>query len=125
MVILLSAITSIDKEIFEVSEIDGANAFQRAIYIIIPLIKETVLVCVTLCVAGNMKAFDHIFVMTKGGPGNASMVMALYGKKVSYDQNNMGYGSSISIGIFILSLALIGLVQLLVGFLTREKEVAE
>lgn len=122
MVILLSAIASIDKEIFEVSEIDGANAWQRAVYIVIPLIKKTVLVCVTLCVAGNMKAFDHIYVMTKGGPGNASMVMALYGKNVSYDQSNMGYGSAISIGIFVLSLLIIGLVQLIVNVLTKEKD---
>ena len=57
MVILLSAISSVDAEIFEVAELDGANAFQRAIYIVLPLIKNTLLVCITLCVAGNMKAF--------------------------------------------------------------------
>lgn len=121
MVIILSAISSVDKEIFEVSEIDGANGFQRAIYIVLPLIKNTLLVCVTLCVAGNMKAFDHIFVMTAGGPGNASMVMALYGYKVSFAQQNMGYGSAISIGIFLSSLVVIGATQLLVKVLSREK----
>lgn len=121
MVIILSAISSVDKEIFEVAEIDGANALQRAIYIIMPLIKNTLLVCVTLCVAGNMKAFDHIYVLTSGGPGNASMVMALYGYKVSFAQQNMGYGSAISIGIFFASLVVIGLTQLLVKLLTKEK----
>jgi raffinose/stachyose/melibiose transport system permease protein len=123
MVIILSAISSVDKEIFEVSEIDGANAFQRAIYIVIPLIKNTLLVCVTLCVAGNMKAFDHIFVMTAGGPGNSSMVMALYGYKISFSQQNMGYGSAISIGIFFASLVVIGAVQILVKVLSKDKEV--
>ncbi len=123
MIILLSAISSIDKSIIEVSEIDGANAIQRAIYIIIPLIKNTLLVCVTLCVAGNMKAFDHIFVMTTGGPGNASMVMALYGYKVSFMQQNMGYGSAISIGIFVLSLLVIGVFQLGTKLLSSDKEV--
>ncbi len=123
MVIILSAITSVDKEIFEVSEIDGANAIQRAIYIVLPLIKNTLLVCVTLCVAGNMKVFDHIYVMTEGGPGNASMVMALYGYKVSFAQQNMGYGSAISIGIFFTSLAVIGIMQLIVGALSKDKEV--
>lgn len=122
MVIIISAISSVDQEIFEVAELDGANAVQRAIYIIIPLIKNTLLVCVTLCVAGNMKAFDHIYVMTTGGPGNASMVMALYGYKVSFVQQNMGYGSAISIGIFVASLVVIGGVQLLVKVLTKEKE---
>ncbi|BCK01140.1 carbohydrate ABC transporter permease [Anaerocolumna chitinilytica] len=123
MVILLSAISSVDQEIFEVAEIDGANAFQRAVYIVLPLIKNTLLVCVTLCVAGNMKAFDHIFVMTKGGPGYSSMVMALYGYNVSFQQSNMGYGSAISIGIFVTSLVVIGGVQLLINSLTKGKGV--
>lgn len=108
MVILLSAISSVDTEIFEAADIDGASSFQRAIYILLPLIKNTVLVCITLCIAGNMKAFDHIYVMTSGGPGNSSMVMALYGYKVSFAQQNMGYGSAISIGIFVVSLFVIG-----------------
>lgn len=124
MVIILSAISSIDQEIFEVAELDGANSFQRAIYIVLPLIKNTLLVCVTLCIAGNMKAFDHIYVMTAGGPGNSSMVMALYGYKVSFDQQNMGYGSAISIGIFVLSLIVILGSQALIGHLTKDKEVA-
>lgn len=122
MVIILSAISSVDQEIFEVAELDGANAVQRAIYIIIPLIKNTLLVCVTLCVAGNMKVFDHIYVMTEGGPGNDSMVMALHGYKISFGQGNMGYGSAISVGIFVLSLLVIGGVQLLVKVLAKDKE---
>lgn len=123
MVILISAISSVDQEIFEVAEIDGANALQRALYIVVPLIKNTLLVCVTLCVAGNMKAFDHIYVMTAGGPGNSSMVMALYGYKVSFAQQNMGYGSAISIGIFCTSLVVIGLTQFLVKVLSKDKGV--
>lgn len=122
MVIIFSAISSVDMEIFEVAEIDGASAVKRAIYIVLPLIKNTLLVCITLCVAGNMKAFDHIYVMTTGGPGNASMVMALYGYKVSFAQQNMGYGSAISIGIFALSLLVIGGVRLLVNTLSKDKE---
>ena len=124
MVIILSAISSIDQEIFEVSELDGANAFQRAIYIVLPLIKNTLLVCVTLCIAGNMKAFDHIYVMTAGGPGRSSMVMALYGYKVSFGEQNMGYGSAISIGIFILSLIVILGSQKLINHFAKDKEVA-
>ncbi len=122
MVIILSAISSVDKEIFEVSEIDGANAVQRAIHIVLPLIKRTLLVCVTLCVAGNMKVFDHIYAMTLGGPGNESNVMALYSYQMSFQRSNMGYGSTISIGIFITSLLLIGGVQLLVKGFTKESE---
>ena len=122
MVIMLSAIASIDGEVFESAEIDGANGMQKAWYITLPLIKNTMLVCITLCIAGNMKAFDNIFVMTKGGPGTASMVMAMYGYQISFNQSNMGYGSCISVGIFVLSLLVIGGSQGLIKYLTREKE---
>lgn len=123
MVIILSAIASIDQELFESAEIDGANAVKRALYITLPMIKNTMFVCVTLCIAGNMKAFDNIYVMTRGGPGTASMVMAMYGYQISFSQSNMGYGSTISVGIFVLSLAVIGSSQLLLKRLTREKGV--
>ncbi len=123
MVILLSAIASVDTEIFESAEIDGASAFQKAIHITLPLIKNTLLVCITLCVAGNMKAFDHIYTMTEGGPGTSSMVMAMYGYKISFAQMNMGYGSAVSVGIFIVSLIVIGGSQKLVNWLMRDKGV--
>ncbi|MDR0524845.1 MAG: sugar ABC transporter permease [Spirochaetaceae bacterium] len=122
MIILLSAITTIDKEIYEVAELDGAGPIRRALHITIPLIKNTLLICVTLCIAGNMKAFDHIYVMTAGGPGSSSNVMAMYGYITSFVQSNMGYGSAISMGIFILSLLIIGITQILTKQLTKEAE---
>lgn len=122
MVIILAAVSSIDTEIFESADLDGANGVQKARYITLPLIKNTMLVCVTLCIAGNMKAFDNIWVMTSGGPGTSSMVMAMYGYQISFNQSNMGYGSCISVAIFVLSLIVIGGSKALVGYLTREKE---
>lgn len=122
MVIILSAVSSIDGEIFESAQIDGANGVQTALHITLPLIKNTMLVCITLCIAGNMKAFDNIYVMTAGGPGTASMVMAMYGYQISFNQSNMGYGSCISVAIFVLSLIVIGGSQGLINRITREKE---
>ena len=122
MVIMFSAIAGIDKSIFESAEIDGANGFQTALHITLPLIRNTMLVCLTLCIAGNMKAFDNIYTMTKGGPGTSSMVMAMYGYKISFEHTNMGYGSTISVAIFVLSLAVIGGSQWLVKRATRRLE---
>jgi len=123
MVIIFSAIAGIDTEVFESANIDGANAWQTAIHITLPLIKNTMLVCITLCVAGNMKAFDNIYTMTKGGPGTASMVMAMYGYKISFEQFNLGYGSTISVAIFVLSLLVIGGSQWMVKKITATVEV--
>lgn len=122
MVIMFSAIAGIDSEIFESAEIDGANGFQKALYITMPLIKNTLLVCLTLCISGNMKAFDNIYVMTSGGPGSASMVMAMYGYNTSFRDSNLGYGSTISVAIFVLSLAVIGGSQWLVKRATKGVE---
>ncbi len=122
MVIMFSAIAGIDNEIFESAEIDGANGFQKALYITLPLIKNTILVCLTLCIAGNMKAFDNIYVMTAGGPGTSSMVMAMYGYNTSFRDSNLGYGSTISVAIFVLSLAVIGGSQWLVKRATKGVE---
>lgn len=107
MVIFLSAMASVDQSIFEMAEIDGANAFQRATKITIPLMKNTIIVTIILCISGNMKTFDHIYTMTGGGPGTASSVMAMYAYNTSFKRNDLGYGSTVSVGILIFSLLLI------------------
>jgi len=117
MVIMFAAVASIDNEIFEAATIDGANAFQTAIHITMPLIKNTLLVCLTLCIAGNMKAFDNIYVMTRGQ--HNTMVMALYSWQISLQQGNLGYGSALSVAIFVVSFAVIGGSQFIVKKLTK------
>ena len=122
MVIFLSAFTAIDSNVMDMAEIDGATGFQRMIYIALPLMKNTFVVALILCISGNMKTFDHIFVMTGGGPGVATMVMAMYAYNVSFLRHNMGYGSAISIGILVLSLSLILGVRGMMRLFTKEKE---
>ncbi|MGB8456014.1 MAG: sugar ABC transporter permease [Anaerocolumna sp.] len=107
LIIIMSALASVDPQIFEVAEIDGASGLQRIIYITLPLIKNTLIVCVTLCIAGNMKIFDHIYAMTGGGPGTSSSVMAMYAYKTSFLSYKMGYGSAMSIVILIVSFILV------------------
>ncbi|MDO5407120.1 MAG: sugar ABC transporter permease [Eubacteriales bacterium] len=109
MVILLATIQSIDTSVLEVAELDGCRGWQKAWYIVLPLIKDTVLVTVMLCISGNMKTFDQIFVMTGGGPGTSSQVVAMYAYNVSMERMRYGYGSAVAIGILILSLILIGI----------------
>lgn len=122
MIIILSAFASIDPQIFEMAEIDGANGFQRAVKIALPLVKNTLIVCMTLCIAGNMKIFDHIYVMTGGGPGTKTTVMALYAYKTAFHSYKFGYASAMSILILILCLICIGGSRTLLLRLTRERE---
>lgn len=106
-VIFMAALSSIPGECLECAEIDGANSFKRLIYVTLPLIRGTIFTCVVLAVAGNMKLFDHIYVMTKGGPGRATNVLALYAYQNMFKLNKMDYGCTISVGIMVISLLLI------------------
>lgn len=108
LIILLAAMTSISPEVIEMAEIDGANGLQRALFITFPLIKQTFAICLMLCISGNMKAFDHIFAMTRGGPGYSSYVMAMSAYFTSFTEGKMGYGSAMSIMILVISLILVG-----------------
>ncbi|MDO5425232.1 MAG: sugar ABC transporter permease [Eubacteriales bacterium] len=121
LVIILSAMTSIDKEVLEVAELDGCSGVQKARYILFPLIRPTLVVCVFLCISANMKAFDHIMTLTNGGPGNASSVLALYAYNVSFQQFNMGYGSAISVFILLVT-AVLFVVSRLPGFIGKRRE---
>lgn len=107
LVIFMAAYQSIPKSIFEVAEIDGATGLNKIRYISLPLMMNTIKVAIMLCIAGNMKVFDHIFIMTNGGPGNASTVVAQYAYNSSFIKYKLGYGSAVSIAIMIVSLGLI------------------
>lgn len=115
MVILLGAIQSIDTSVLECAELDGANGWKRSCFIVLPMIKSTVLVTVILCISGNMKTFDQIYAMTGGGPGTSSMVVALYAYKMSFVRQRYGYGSACAIGILVLSLLMVALSKVIGG----------
>lgn len=115
MVIIMAGMSSISKEIYEMAEIDGANGWKKMVLITMPLIKNTLMVCLMLCISGNMQVFDHIYIMTMGGPGTSSTVMALYGYSKTFTQGNIEYGNTISIGILIISLVLILITKRIIG----------
>lgn len=115
MVILLGAIQSIDASVLECAELDGANGWRRSCFIVLPMIKSTVVVTIILCISGNMKTFDQIYAMTGGGPGTSSMVVALYAYKMSFVRQRYGYGSACAIGILVLSLLLVAVSKLVGG----------
>jgi raffinose/stachyose/melibiose transport system permease protein len=114
MIIFLAGMSNISKDIYESAEIDGANWLQRTIRITLPLMKNIIRVALILCVSGTMKVFDHIYVMTGGGPGTSSMVMAQYAYNNAFTMAKLNYGSAISIGMLILSVLTILLLSKLI-----------
>ena len=116
LVLLMGAVATIPKDIMEVAEIDGATGFKKSIYITIPLIWDTLKICLMICFAGSFKAFDHIMVMTGGGPGRATSVLSLYNYNTSFVQMKMGYASAMAVVILVVSMGLtIGIQRLMEG----------
>jgi raffinose/stachyose/melibiose transport system permease protein len=115
IVMVLAAILSIPKELEEAALIDGATNFQRAMKITIPLIQPIIAVVTMLSIAGAMKAADIIIVMTKGGPGGATDVMATYMIRYAITSFKHGFGNSIAVLIFLFTLILTVLYQYLIA----------
>ena len=107
LMIFMSAVQGISKEIYEVCELDGVSGIQKARYITFPLIFDSIKVAVMLSISSNMLVFTHIYVLTGGGPGTSSMVLAQYAYNTSFVSMKLGYGSTISIGIFIISFVIV------------------
>ena len=69
VVIFMASLQNLPQEVLESAAIDGANGLQRTFYIVMPLMKGTVRVVVLFCISGNMKIFEQIYNMTRGGRG--------------------------------------------------------
>ncbi|MGG6309748.1 carbohydrate ABC transporter permease [Paenibacillus macerans] len=122
IVMVLAAILSIPRELDEAAAIDGANGIQRAFKITIPLIMPIISVVVMLSVAGAMKAADIVLVMTKGGPAGSTDVMATYMIRYAITSFRHGFGNSIAVLIFVFTIIITALYQLLVARRTERIE---
>jgi raffinose/stachyose/melibiose transport system permease protein len=119
MVLYLAAYGNIPVELFEAASIDGATRSQYFWRVSLPLLRPTVISGMTLSIIGSLKYFDLVYVMTGGGPGVATELMATYMYKTSFIRFNMGYGATVASGMFIL-ITLVAL--LVVGTLNRNVE---
>ena len=102
MVYCVAAYTNISEDVYEASLIDGATKGQYFFRIALPLLKPSLKSAAILSMVGSLKYFDLVYVMTGGGPGNSTELMATYMYKLSFAQFNMGYGSAVAGGMFIL-----------------------
>jgi len=115
IVMILAAILTIPKELDEAAMIDGATGLQRVRRITMPLITPVISVVIMLSIAGSMKAADIIIVMTKGGPASSTDVMATYMIKYAITNFKYGYGNALSFIIFIFTMVVTVLYQVLVA----------
>jgi raffinose/stachyose/melibiose transport system permease protein len=115
-VLYLAGLQNIPRELEEAALIDGATA-QRAIWdVTIPLLGPTIRLSVFLSALGSLQFFDLIWVMTKGGPVNASETMATYMYSFGFQRFALGYGAAVSLVIFVICFGFSLLYQ---GFVMR------
>ncbi|MDR2135326.1 MAG: sugar ABC transporter permease [Treponema sp.] len=119
MVLYLAAYGTIPVELYEAASIDGATRMQYFWRVSLPMLRPAVVSGMTLSIIGSLKYFDLIFVMTGGGPGVATELMATMMYKTSFVRYNMGYGATLAGGMFIL-ITLVALVT--IGLLNRKTE---
>lgn len=106
MILFLAALNGIPEDLREAALIDGANERDYYFRIAIPLVRGTVRTAIVLSLIGSLKYFDLIWVMTEGGPNNASELMATYMYKRAFPSFDMGYGSTIAAALFIIVMVL-------------------
>ena len=114
MMLFIVAIQAIPEELYESARIDGASPLQQFLAITVPLVRESTLVLTTVTVIGAFKVFDIIWVMTAGGPNNASNTLGSYLYRVGFRNDEMGYASAIATLLFVITFALT-IVQLRLG----------
>jgi raffinose/stachyose/melibiose transport system permease protein len=103
IVIFLSALRNVDIELVDASRIDGANAGNRLIHIILPQIMPVFLMVLTLTLVGGFSVFDIVFIMTGGGPADASNVLGTYSYTQAFQLSRIGYGTTLALLITVLS----------------------
>lgn len=106
MVIFLSAMKSLPETYFEAAKIDGASGRRMFVHITLPLISSSVFLGVITTCIGALKIFGNVYTMTGGGPANKTSVMVYYIYKLAFQQNRLGYASSVAMVLFIMVLAL-------------------
>lgn len=106
MVLFLAALQGVPQELYEAARTDGASAWTIFRRITLPLISPTILLTSILTVVGSLQVFAQISVLTQGGPGVSTTVLVYYLYQQAFQFHAFGYGSTLSVVLFLIVLAL-------------------
>ncbi len=106
MLLYLAGLQSIPTELQEAARIDGANAFRVFLHITLPLLTPTVFFNVVINMIGSFQIFTQNYVLTQGGPNNASLTLVLYLYNQGFKEFHFGYASALAWALFMIILIL-------------------
>lgn len=115
----MSGIVSLNPELFEAADIDGATKWQKIRYLTVPLLRPIIIVAVLIRSLDALKFFDVIFTLTGGGPGNSTETISFYIYQTGYQFFRLGHGAA---GSFVLLIALIVVVSFLLKIFKKVVE---
>lgn len=101
-IIFLAGIKSLPDEPFEAAQMDGASVWQTLWNVTIPLLKPVIIVALVMRIAGSIKVFDQIFVLTGGGPGTSTETVSILLHRKAFADFNFGYASAVAIVLTII-----------------------
>jgi multiple sugar transport system permease protein len=104
--IILAGLQTISDEVYEAASIDGATSWQKFRHVTLPLLWPALLLALLFRTIDALRVFDLVFVMTQGGPADATNVLQFYGYKKTFAEGMIGYGSTIAVMVFMISLIL-------------------
>lgn len=102
-VIILSALRNVDQEQVEAATLDGAGYLQRLRHVVLPQIMPVFLMVTALTLIGGFAVFDIIFVMTGGGPANATEVLGTYAYSNAFELSRISYGTTLALVVTALA----------------------
>lgn len=103
MLLYLVGLHKIPSELYESAVIDGANPIHKFLYITVPQLKETILVVTVITVIGAFKVFSEVYIMTSGGPGRSSEVLATAMYRSAFRNDEMGIATAMAGIIFVIT----------------------
>ena len=104
--ILLAGLQMIPKSLYEAAEVDGASRWQQFCQITVPMLMPSIIVALIFRTITALQTFDIPYTMTKGGPGEATETLAMLIHKTTIEYLDVGYGSTLAVFMFVLSLAI-------------------
>ncbi len=106
MIIFLAGLQNIPQSLYEAADIDGAGAVSKFLHITIPLLSPTIFFNLVIGLIGAFQVFTPVYIMTRGGPGTASMMLGMYIYRHGFEQFNMGYASLLAWVLFLIVMLL-------------------
>lgn len=110
-VIFIAGLAAVNQELYDVADIDGANGWQKTIYVTLPSIKGATYIVVVLSVIRVLRTFQHVYLTTGGGPANSSQVIMTHIYRYGFEVYDFGYASAASILLLLVTLVVTILIR--------------